>query len=209
MKSRSTVRWIFTFGTQALLIGCSAPAVLGEAPDAATEDEFWRTTYCVAGGLPMEVRFSLSDNPARLEGDSFRLSEVDRLIEQIDIKVAALLKESVTAAWQQTYGNQMGEWSSTLTNELADALVAEISARAPKALGIGFCGAHDKVGNAAYAALFGYFSRAVQLNDGSSPGWLADKNGQAHGGIVVMLAVALRLAKIEFDTADLMQTLAE
>jgi hypothetical protein len=209
MNSHSSYRWLFVLVTQVSLIGCSTPVVSGEMPDAASEDEFWRTTFCVAGKLPMEVQFSLADNPVRLEGDRFGLSEVDRIIEQLDIRVAALLKDSATAAWQQTYGNQATKWSSQLTNELADALVVEIAARAPKSLGIGFCGSSEQVGNAAYAAIFGYFSRAVQLEGGRWPGWLDEAQARSHGGIVVMLAVALRLAQIEFDTEKLVQSLAE
>lgn len=207
MNCLSTYRWLITLVMQASLMGCSMPVVSGEVPDAASENEFWRTTYCVAGGLPKEVRFSLADNPVRLEGDSFDLSEIDRISEQVDIKVANLLKDSAAAAWRQTHGDQAAQWSSERTNELAEALVVEIAARAPKSLGIGFCGSHDQVGNAAYAAIVGYFSRAVQLENGHWPSWLA--HAQSKGGIVVMLAVSLRLAKIEFDTEKLVQSLAE
>lgn len=207
MKKISTCHWLAPFVVQALLAGCSALAVSSEVLDAESEDEFWRTTFCVAGKLRMEVQFSLADNPVRLGGDRFGLSEVDRISEQVDIKIAALLKDSATAAWQQTYGNQATQWSNQLTNELAEALVVEIAARAPKSLGIGFCGSSVQVGNAAYAAIFGYFSRAVQLENGRWPIWLA--HAQSKGGIVVMLAVSLRLAKIDFDTGKLVQSLAD
>lgn len=209
MNSILICRWIVVLVVQALLAGCSTLAIPSEVPDAMNEEDFWRTTYCVAGRLPMEVRFSLADNPERLEGDRFDLSAVDRISEQVDIKVAALLKDSVTAAWQETYGAQASQWSSELTKELADALVVEIVARAPKSLEIDFCGNRESVGGAAYAAIFGYFSRAVQLEDGRWPGWLADAQARSNGGIIVMLAVALRLAQIEFDTGKLVQTLAE
>lgn len=202
-------RWVSALVMHAALIGCSTTVLSGEVPDVASEDEFWRTTYCVAGGLPMEVQFSLADNPMRLEGDSFDLSDVDRISRQLDIKITALLKDSVAAAWRQTYGNQTTELSSERTRELAELLVVEIAARAPKSLGITFCGPGEQVGNAAFSAISGYFSRAVQLGNGRQPGWLAHAQERSNGGIVVMLAVALRLAQIEFDTEKLVTTLVD
>ena len=155
----------------------------------------------------MEVQFALPGNPARLGGGSFDLSSVDQLSEQVDIKVAGLLKDSVSAAWQQTYRKHPTEWSSELSKELAEALVVEVAARAPTTLGIGFCGNREKVGNAAYVAILGYFSRALQLDGGRPPSWLAHAETPSNGGIVVMLAVALRLARIDFDIGKLVQTL--
>ena len=209
MNSPQAYRWISALVILVLLIGCSTTVLSGEVPDAASEDEFWRTTYCVAGGLPMEVRFSLVDNPVRLEGDAFDSSEIDRISGQVDIKVAALLKDSIAAAWRQTYGNKVSEWSSERTRELAELLVVEIVARAPDSLGISFCGSSDQVGDAAFAAISGYFSRAVQLDGGRDPSWLAHTRERSNGGIIVMLAVALRLARIEFDTKELVRTLTQ
>lgn len=201
-------RWLFAFVMQLMLSACSAQMVSGEEPDARSEAEFWRTRYCVAGGLPMEVQFSLPGNPVKLEGESFDLSDVDRIIEQVDIKVKTLLKDSGVAAWEQTQESQTVQWSSEHISELADRLVIEITERAPRSLGIEFCGEHRSVGNDAYAAIIEYFLRAVRLEGGGKPAWLADAREQSNGGIIVMLAVALRLAEIEFDTGMLVQSLA-
>lgn len=194
---------------KAFLTWFSPWVLAGESPDAANEDEFWRTTYCVAGGLPMEIQFSIEGNPLKLGADSFDLNDIDRIGNQLDVKVAALLKDSVTATWRQTYGDRAEHWSSELSNELVETFVLEIAARAPKSLGISFCGDGDQVGSAAYTAIFGYFSRAVQLEGGRAPSWLADRRSRSKGGIIVMLAVALRLAHIQFDAEELVRTLAE
>lgn len=209
MNIPSGYRWLLALVAQCSLIGCSTPVVSGEVEDLASDDEFWRTTYCVAGHLPMEVQFSLADNPVRLDGESFGMREVDHISGQVDIKIAALLKESVAAAWQQAYGGQVIQWSRERSLELAEALVVEIAERAPKALGIRFCGGYEAVGNAAYAAIAEYFSRAVQLEGGRPPSWLAHAQTRSNGGIIVMLAVALRLAHIEFDPEQLVETLSE
>jgi hypothetical protein len=79
MNVQSTYRWLFALVAQGLLIGYSTPLVSGEAAELQADDEFWRTTYCVAGRLPMEVQFSLADNPVRLDGDSFGMREVDQV----------------------------------------------------------------------------------------------------------------------------------
>jgi hypothetical protein len=120
-----------------------------------------------------------------------------------------LLKDSVAAAWQQTYGDQAIPWSIERSRELAEVFVVEIAERAPESLGIRFCGRPERVGNAAYASVIEYFMRAVQLDGGRPPGWLAHAQAPSSGGIIVMLAVSLRLANIEFEPEQLVQTLAE
>lgn len=207
MNASSVYRCLFAVSNIALIFW-STPLISNDA-DKVSEDEFWRTTYCVAGGLPMEIRFSLTDNPTRLEGDSFDLSKIDIISEQIDIKISALLKESLAAALQQTYGNKEIEWSSEQIKELADFFILEIHKNSPKSLGIEFCGPSEKVGNAALAAILGYFSRTVQLEDGSQPTWLENAKASSNGTIIVMLSMALRISQINFDKEKILQTFSD
>lgn len=207
MNASSVYRSLFAIAN-ITLISWSTPLFSRDASEV-NEDEFWRTTYCVAGGLPMEIRFALADNPTKLEGDSFDLSKIDIIGKQIDIKISALLKESLAAALRQTYGNKEIEWSSDQVKELADSFILEIYKKAPNSLGIDFCGPREKVGNAALAAILGYFSRAVQLEDGSQPIWLENAQASSNGTIVIMLSMALRISQIDFDKEKVLQAFSE
>ena len=192
----------FILSAQIWLLGSAGAAQLDAVPDAASDQEFFRTKFCVAGGLPMEVVYSLEDNPGQLGEDTLDLSGIDQLKDKVDIRLGLLIKESVAAAWQKSAADG-GPKGSRINKNLVESFVHEIIARAPRYMGLEFCGAPNAVGNAVYAAVFDYFSRSVQLKNGGAPAWL-DEDSRPYGGVIVTLAVALRLANIEFDLTELL-----
>lgn len=191
----------FILAAQIWLLGSAGAAQLDAVPDAASDQEFFRTQFCVAGGLPMEVVYSFEDNPGQLGEDTLDLSGIDQLKEKVDIRLGFLMKESAAAAWRQSAAVGAPE-GNRINKHLVESFVHEIVTRAPSYMGLEFCGAPNAVGNAVYAAVFGYFSSSVQLGNGGAPGWL-DEDSRPYGGVIVMLAVALRLAGIDFDLAEL------
>lgn len=195
----------------ASLLGCSSVSISAEPPGMASEIEFNRTTSCVVGGLPMEVQFALADNPPTLGGQTFGMREVDSVVDRVDGRIAGLIKEAALRAWKITAADQKVDWSAKFVSRLEAELAGEIAGQAPNRLQLEFCGSQDAVGSAAFAAIAGYFSRAIQLEDARQPEWLKNlgPNAAARGNSILMLAVALRLAEIEFDPMVLAQAFAK
>lgn len=174
--------------------------------DTANEDTASRTTSCVRGGLPMEVQFDVSRNPPKFVGPVFDIQAIDVLTDKLDARIAHLLKMSVLEAWNSA-DKENGKLSKKSFARLRADLIGEIVERAPKALGIWFCGEATSVGNAAFAAIIEYFARSVELDGGRTPTWLSqlDQSVQSQGASIVMMAVALRLANIDFDPMTLVR----
>jgi hypothetical protein len=173
------------------------------------EDSFNRTTYCVKGGLPMEVQFILPDNPPKARVEALDLATVDRVVGRIDGRVARLLREAAKAAWVQAAPNDQPHWSASFANRFEIELAGEIADRAPLALGIEFCGPRNDVGSAALAAIAAYFSRSVQLDGFRQPAWAEKLPNPSKAGSVIFVASALRLAEIEFDPGLVAALLSE
>lgn len=194
-----------------VLSSCSTTTAAAKPPDVIYESEFNRTTYCVNGGLPMEVQFVLPDNPPKLEGENFGIREVDSVVSRIDARIATLLKNAGLRAWKITVADHRADWSANFASRLEAELAGEIAAQAPRELQLEFCGSEEAVGSAVLASLAGYFSRAVQLDQAQQPHWLKSLGpaAAAKGNSIVMSAVALRLAKIEFDPKTLAQAFAK
>lgn len=193
------------------LVGCSTTAMSAEPPDVASENDFNRTTSCVNGGLPMEVQFVLPGNPPKLDGSDFGMREVDSVVSRVDGKIATLLKDAALRAWKITTADHEPVWSAKFASRLEVELAGEVASQAPSKLQLEFCGSQDAVGSAVLAALAGYFSRTVQLGAASQPDWLKNlgPTAAAKANSIVTLAVALRLAKIEFDPEVLAQAFAK
>jgi hypothetical protein len=190
-------------------VGCSSIPVSAESPSVATENEFNRTTNCVNGGLPMEIQFVLPNNPPKSLGSSFNIEEVDRIAGQVDSRIAELLEAAMLRAWELTIAEKK-PWSKQFLSQLEIELAGEIMGRAPSMLQLEFCGDGDAVGSAALAAISGYFSRTLQLEDGRHPEWLEALGAPAadRGTSIMLMSVALRLAKIKFEPKDIAQSFA-
>lgn len=146
-------------------------------------------------------------NPAVLSGRAIDAYTLRRIIGQLDPKVSRLLEQAASAAWWQTYGGERQVLTAAVTSELEKEFVDEVASRAPDVLGIDFCGGLVQVGNAAYAELVEYFARSVRLEGGGYVQWLVDAQLESRAGLVVMLAVAMHIANIEVDLAELISTI--
>jgi hypothetical protein len=211
MISSSLNRLTFVIFISAFLLGCSSTAISAETLDEASESEFNRTTSCVNGGLPMEVQFVLPDNPPKLGGPTFGLREVDSIANRVDGKVAGLLEEAALRAWKTTSSDHKPDWSAKFVSRLELELMGEITSQAPRRLQLEFCGDRESVGSTVLAAIAAYLSRTVQLDGARQPDWLRNlgPNAADRSTSIIMLAVALRLAKIEFDPKILAQAIDE
>lgn len=200
MTTKSAVSSILVLCAGA--VACMSVARGDESmPTKESEDSFNRTTYCVKGGLPMEVQFVLPDNPPKARGERLDLAMIDSVVRRIDAKVAGLLSEAARSAWAQTAQSGQPEFSAPFLSRLEIELAGEVADRAPQSLGIEFCGSGSDVGSAALAAMTEYFSRSVQLEEFQQPEWAERLSNPSKAGSVIFVASALRLAGVEFDPA--------
>jgi len=177
-----------------LLVGCASNNSREDV--VSNNDEFNRTTSCVNGELPVEIRSQLLGKPTRITRDALGTADVDALAEELDLSVASLLESSMRTAWSSAISRHK-PWTREFIAELKIEYAAEIAAQAPKRMRLEFCGSHASVGNSVLAAISTYFSRSVTFENGQ-PKWLAE-GARGDGTTIVMLAVGLRLARIEFD----------
>jgi hypothetical protein len=188
--------------------GCSAGRST-EMPDPETEIN--RTNYCVQGGLPREVQFFDEANPPSLNGAIFDVRDLDRISDLLDSSIASLLRESMVSAWQSEQV-ETASWNLDFARQLESSFAIEFIKRAPKRLNVEFCGDAKSVGDAVFTALATYFGRSVEIDeDGRPPPWLArhGKSAIDRRAAIVMIAVSLRLAKIEFDLNEFVAAFAQ
>ncbi len=192
-----------------VLFGCATAGAEVQPPSAEEEDAFNRTTSCVNGALPVEMRYALLGKPTSALGKSFAIETVDNISKELDVSIAALLEAAMHKAWQQATAKQQ-LWSPSFYSALEAEYVAEIAEQAPKLLQIEFCGDRNQVGGAAVAAIADYFSRSVTLEGGQQPQWLQvlGRTAEDKGTSIVMIAVGLRLAKINFQPEMLAKSAA-
>ena len=186
-----------------LVFGYANAQTSNQRPDNKSFDEFQRTTFCTNAGLPMEIQFSLNDNPPRLAVNRLRLDDIDHVIRRLDSRVASILKGAGRSSWAKIDSSKIG--SREFSKDLKSAIDADVAKRAPQELNLLFCGKKEDVGTAIVASLTGYFSRSTDLGNGDRPEWVKKltPTGRTNSVSIVMTAVALRLAGIDFDISKL------
>lgn len=174
--------------------------------DVTSFAESQRTTNCVLAGLPMEVQFSLPDNPPRLAVSTLSWLDIDRVIQHLDSRVSTLLREAGQISFKEVHGHTRG--SSLFGTQMNDAISAHITKRASKKFNLWFCGNEDVVGANVVASISSYFSRTLDVGPGKQPIWVdkLSSTGQSKATSIVTVAVALRLAGIEYNLTELIQS---
>jgi hypothetical protein len=180
--------------------GCAATGV--QSPSLEDVNDFERINSCVRGGLPMEVIFSVPDNPRRLTGGYVTLEDIDSFVSKMDGKLRLLLKSSIQKAFRKAGLKRekplmVDQHFSLLSSELS-RLIAEDG---PRAFGVEFCGAVDSVGNAVSADVSGYFERALLANDGSYASWATRVAGEGHELSLLLVMAALRSDDLSFESS--------
>jgi hypothetical protein len=184
--------------------GCASVSTPAKPFAQAGENELSRLRFCVRGGLPIEVQFALPDNPVKLH-DSFDMHAVDLIASKVDPHIAKLISEAMLDAWKQI-APRKAKWTRQFVQLIENEHNLKISERAAKVMQLEFCGAPDQVGSQIFIEIGEYFYRSVQHRaDEAAPQWLKrfGDAGPGNGRRIVMLAVSLRLANIEFDPQDL------
>ena len=171
--------------------------------DGGSLDDFYRVTSCVRGGMPMEVQFVVDGNPPRLNGVELTMIEVDRFLAKIDGKVASLLRGAGLSVSNKFPGIRAGKYSG---QELEANLSGAIASHASEVFGLSFCGDKDSIGDAVLADLSMYFSRSYGYGNGKYSAWFnkLKPGARNHATGILMLAVALRLAKVDYDIHTLL-----
>jgi hypothetical protein len=187
----------------------STPIYCSEASKTSNGDqsieEFYRVTNCARGGLPMEVQFVIDGNPPRLYSAELTEKDIDSVIAKLDSGVASLLKEAGRITWSEHQGAVAGKYQGpALEAGLSEAIVTNAS----RIFGLSFCGDNDSVGSSVFADLATYFSRSYGYDGEKHPVWL-DKLGpgaRSHANGILMVAVALKLAGINYDLSNLLRS---
>ena len=195
-----SAHFAFGFAIAVALLGCSSAGAEVQPPSIEEEDAFNRTTNCVHGALPVEIRYALLGKPTLVYGDDLAVEAVGRVTNELDVRIAVLLEAAMRKSWKLSTAEQQ-PWSPSFYSLLENHYVAEIAEQAPKLLQIEFCGERNQVGGAVVAAIADYFSRSVRRDDGQQPAWLEalGSRGVSKGTSIIMIAVGLQLAKIDFQ----------
>lgn len=158
--------------------------------DRLDEADLARAIACVRGNMPLEVNFAIENNPHQIVGGEVDKEYLAKLSSQLDARISNVLRESALNSWSNFTARRTPDWSYDFVSSLEDEMAVSIIDRSPRLLNMEYCGGHDDVGNAFLVLISDYFLRASMSgkNDADSPA----QN-------VVMLGVALTLAKIEFE----------
>lgn len=180
--------------------GCTAIAVQNPALDDA--DAFDRTNSCVRGGLPMEIIFSVPDNPLRLTGARITLEDIDSFVSKMDGKLRLLLRSSIRNAFRKAgFKREEPLMLDQHFNLLSSELSSSIAEDGPRAFAVEFCGAKESVGNAVSADIASYFERALLANDGSYAIWATRVAGKGQEVSLLLVMAALRSDDLTFQSS--------
>ncbi|TDR35144.1 hypothetical protein DFR29_14011 [Tahibacter aquaticus] len=178
----------------------------GTTPALENEEEVAnRTEFCVRGGLPMEIQFSIDENPRKFSGTSLTETAVDEFIRRLDVRVASLLRNAGKAAWKKSGGADRKSigFGMSLEQEIRSYIIGN----AARELQLAFCGDAEVVGSSVDTTLLAYFWRSIDVGPQQKPAWLDKlKNGRDHGTGIVLTVVALRLANPEIEIESLVQS---
>ncbi|WP_257387421.1 hypothetical protein [Tahibacter caeni] len=190
------------------IAGCAATG--SKKSELMGMDEFDRTNSCVRGGLPMEIVFSVADNPPRLAGEYITSEDLDKLVSKMDGKLRFLLGSSIRKAVQDVGARKSGhlkvdQYFELLSGELSNS----IAENGPRTFGIEFCGAMNSVSNAVSASIASYFERALLSENGDYAEWASRVAGKGRESSLLLVMAALRAENIAFESAAMNDRLTD
>lgn len=191
--------WIIVLLT---LAGCAGST---QALDSRSREEYLiGVRMCIAGAMPMEVRFDVDGNPPVLRNETLLLSDIDLIIGGLDGTLKSIFGDAMTTVVRSPDpGSSKIHFESLIWDEFVWDLVVQVGVLAGHRQGISYCGDSSAVTVSYWSRISEYFGRALWREDGSRPAWTTQAGGQATS--VLMVGVALRIAGVEFDPGEIIR----